>query len=162
MSGTAQVRVERSVVVARPDWEVFTFVADAENDVLWRPRAIYVRKTYQGPMGLGATYWYVSHRRCGRRTGILRVVAYETDSHVAYEGSFDGGVQPRDSYRFERVDGGTRITATYAPRLSGLSRLFASYTFMRIGRDLVDDLARLKRLLDDPARGDALVDAIRR
>ena len=162
MSDTAQVRVERSVVVTRPDWEVFTFVADAENDVLWRARSLYVRKAYQGPMGLGATYWYVSHRRWGRRTGILRVVAYEPDSHVAYEGSFDGGVQPRDSYRFECVDGGTRITATYAPRLSGLSRLFAAYTFMRIGRDLGDDLAQLKRLLSNPAQGDALVDAIRR
>ena len=157
-----QVTVSRSVLIRRPDWEVFTFVADAENDVLWRPRALYVRKTYEGGMGLGATYWYVSRTLMGRKTGILRVVAYEPDTRVAYEGSFAGGVQPRDAYAFERADGGTRVTATYAPRLSGLSRLFASYTFMRIGRELVDDLARLKRLLEDPARGEALVAAIRR
>ena len=162
MPDDTRVRAERSVVVARPDWEVFTFVADAENDVLWRLRAVYVRKTYQGPMGLGATYWYVSHRLCGRRTGILRVVAYETDRHVAYEGSFDGGLQPHDSYRFEPVDGGTRITATYAPPLSGLSRLFSAYAFMRLRRELAEDLGRLKRLLEDPARGTALVDAIQR
>ena len=93
------LRVERSVFIARPDWEVFTFVADAENEVLWRPKVLHVRKTYAGPMGLGAAYWCVVKGLLGRRTGIIRVTAYEPDRFVAFSGSFDGGAQPTDFYR---------------------------------------------------------------
>ena len=155
------LNVEHSVVIERPDWEVFTFIANAENEVLWRPRALYVRKTYYGPMGLGATYWYVAKRLCGRTTGIIRVSEYEPDRAVTYDGSFEGGMQPQDGYRLETADRGTRLSATYQPRLTGARRLLASHVFVRVKRDMADDLSRLKRLLEDPARDAAVYDSIR-
>lgn len=155
------IKVEHSVVIERPDWEVFTFIANAENEVLWRPRALYVRKTYYGPMGPGATYWYVARRFLGRTTGIIRVIEYEPDRAVTYQGSFEGGVQPEDAYRLEPVPEGTRVTATSQPRLSGLRRLFASHVALRAKAELADDLARLKRLLEDPAKDAAVYDSIR-
>ena len=155
------LKVEHSVLIERPDWEVFTFIANAENEVLWRSRALYVRKTYDGPMGLGATYWYVVKKLFGRSTGIIRVAEYEPDRAVTYFGSFEGGIQPQDGYRLEPADGSTRLIATYQPRLSGLRRLFASHVFLRVKRGMADDLARLKRLLEDRARDAAVYDSIR-
>ncbi len=155
------VRVEQRVVIARPAWEVFTFVANAENEVLWRPRALYVRKTYDGPMGLDATYWYVARRFAGRSTGLLRVTAYEPDTLVTFAGSFDGGRQPTDTYGIDTVAPGTRVAAIRELRVGRMGRLFRPQLFFNMSKEAHDDLGRLKRLLEDPARIAAPFDALR-
>lgn len=155
------ITVRGAVVVRRPAWEVFTFIADAENEVLWRPRTLYVRKAYRGSLGLGATYWYVGRRFLGRTTGIIRVTEYEPDKAVTYEGSVEGSVQPEDRYVLEPTEGGTLLAATYQPRLSGLHRLFSSHVFMQLKREMSDSLTRLKRLLEDPAKDADLYGSIR-
>ncbi|MDE2765870.1 MAG: SRPBCC family protein [Chloroflexota bacterium] len=155
------LRVERSVSIARPDWEVFTFLADAENEVLWRPKVLHVRKTYAGPMGLGAAYWRVDKGLLGRKTGIVRVTAYEADRAVTFAGSFDGGAQPTDEYRVTPTPDGaeTRVDAAYETPLGHLGALAAGHLSVKRARELADNLARLKRLLEDPARTDAIMDA---
>ena len=153
------LRVERSVSIARPDWEVFTFLADAENDVLWRPKVLHVRKTYAGPMGLGAAYWRVDKGLLGRKTGIVRVTAYEPDRVVAFSGSFDGGAQPTDAYQVTPDGAGTRVDAAHETPLGRLGALAAGHLSVKRTRELTDNLARLKRLLEDPARTEAIIDA---
>ena len=153
------LRVERSVVVARPDWEVFTFLANAENEVLWRPNVLHVRKTYAGPMGLGAAYWCVLKGILGRKTGIIRVIAYEPDRLVVFSGSFEGGWQPTDAYRVSPAGAGARVHAVREAPLGRVGALFAGHLSVKRARELADNLARLKRLLEDPARTDAIIDA---
>ncbi len=153
------LRVERSVLIARPDWEVFTFLADAENEVLWRPHVLHVRKTHAGPMGMGAAYWCVAKGLLGRKTGIIRVTAYEPDRLVAFSGSFDGGAQPTDAYRVTPEGVGVRVHAAHETPLGRLGALAVGHISVKRARELADNLARLKRLLEDPARTDAIIDA---
>ena len=152
------LRVERSATIARPDWEVFTFLADAENEVLWRPNVLYVRKTYTGPMGLGAAYWCVVKGLLGRKTGIIRVTGYEPDRLVTFSGSFDGGAQPTDAYRVTPDGAGARVDAARETPLGRLGALFAGHLSIKRTREVADNLARLKRLLEDPARTEAIFD----
>jgi carbon monoxide dehydrogenase subunit G len=53
ISETASVRVERPAEVV---WDYFT---DVSNDPEWNPSAIKVRRTSDGPLGVGATFHVV-------------------------------------------------------------------------------------------------------
>jgi uncharacterized protein YndB with AHSA1/START domain len=49
-------RFEGTVVIDRPIEEVFAFVADGENDPKFSPRVLEIRKTTDGPPGVGTVY----------------------------------------------------------------------------------------------------------
>jgi carbon monoxide dehydrogenase subunit G len=49
-------RFEATTVVARPIEEVFTFLANGENDVKFSPRVQEIRKTTDGPIGVGTRF----------------------------------------------------------------------------------------------------------
>jgi hypothetical protein len=49
-------RFEGAVVIERPIEEVFAFVADGENDLKFSPRVLEMRKSTDGPIGVGTVY----------------------------------------------------------------------------------------------------------
>ncbi len=49
-------RFESTIVIDRPIEEVFAFLADGENDKKFSPRVLEIRKTTDGPPGLGTVY----------------------------------------------------------------------------------------------------------
>jgi carbon monoxide dehydrogenase subunit G len=49
-------RFEGTTVVARPIEEVFAFLANGENDVKFSPRVQEIRKTTDGPIGVGTRF----------------------------------------------------------------------------------------------------------
>ena len=46
-----------TITIARPVGDVFAFLADAENDKLWRPGVVEIART--GGQGVGTTYHQV-------------------------------------------------------------------------------------------------------
>lgn len=159
----ATALVEHEVTISRPDWEVFTFLANPENDVLWRPATLLVRRTNEGPLGLGGRYWYVVHGfPFGRSTGLVSVTTYVPDRHVEFAGSFDSGVQSRMSYELQAVPYGTRVAAVVEPAERGLRRFLRLTVRVGLGHRIRSDLQRLKRLLEDPARDARVWTSLRR
>ena len=145
------ISVERSVVIDRPDWATFTFLASPENDMRWRQEVLSVRRNDDGALGPGATYWYVMRVfPLGKVSGILKVVEYEPDRKLSFQGNFQGTFQPAVSYTLLPVDGGTKVTAVITPRLEGLGRLFGPLVRRSMGRNATADLAQLKELLERP------------
>ncbi len=143
------IRVERSVVINRPDWAIFTFLASPENDVAWREQVRSVRRNDDGALGPGASYWCVMRVfPLGKLSGIMKVVEYEPDRRLSFQGNFDGTFQPTASYALEPVEGGTSVTAVMESRLEGLGRLFGSLVGWATRRSATADLARLKELLE--------------
>ena len=49
-------RFEGTAVIDRPIDEVFAFLADGENDPKFSPRVLEIRKTTDGPSGVGTVY----------------------------------------------------------------------------------------------------------
>jgi len=49
-------RFEGTAVVDRPIEEVFAFLADGENDPKFSPRVLEIKKTTDGPSGVGTVY----------------------------------------------------------------------------------------------------------
>ena len=74
---------ENSIVVKRGRPEVFAFVADHENDKVWRPGVLDIERA--SGEGRGAVYRQGIKGPLGRRIPAdFEVTAYEKDSHVAF------------------------------------------------------------------------------
>ena len=54
-----------TITIARPAGDVFAFLADAENDKLWRPGVVEIART--GGQGVGTTYHQVVSGRRGTK-----------------------------------------------------------------------------------------------
>jgi len=136
---------ENSIVVNRPRSEVFTFVANHENDKKWRPGVLDLERA--SGEGHGAVYRQGVKGPFGRRTPAdFEVTAYEEGSHIAFR-TLGGPVQPEGVYRFEDTDGGTRVTFSLSAHLRGPQKLMAPMVSKSMSSQ-VGALANLKRVLE--------------
>jgi carbon monoxide dehydrogenase subunit G len=136
---------ENSIVIEKPRSEVFAFVANHENDKLWRPGVLDIERA--SGEGRGAIYRQGVKGPMGRRIPAdIEVTAYEEGSHVAFR-TLGGPVQPEGSYRFEDVDGGTRVTFSLNAKLSGAQKLMSPMV-QRSMSSTVGALENLKRVLE--------------
>jgi uncharacterized protein YndB with AHSA1/START domain len=141
-------RLEESVVIERPIEEVFLVAGDPENDPRWAPTVTEVRKTSDGPLGLGTTYEHVI-RLLGRRIEIsFEVTDYEPNRALEigrFSGPFRGAVGRRT---LEPVERGTRVTFA-AQGTSGLFfNLLEPLVVAAIRRQFTRSVVRLKHVLE--------------
>jgi uncharacterized protein YndB with AHSA1/START domain len=52
----SMARIEITLVINRPIEEVFAFVSNSENLRRWRSTSLEVKKTSEGPLGVGGTF----------------------------------------------------------------------------------------------------------
>jgi uncharacterized protein YndB with AHSA1/START domain len=114
-------QANRTIVIARPQPEVFAFFADAENDPQWRPGVKQIKR--DGPLAVGARYTQRISGPGGRSIPAdVEVTAYEPDVKVAFHG-VAGPVRPEGSYTFATVEGGTSVTFSLTAELAGIKKL---------------------------------------
>jgi uncharacterized protein YndB with AHSA1/START domain len=149
-SGDA-VTVERSVRIARPADEVFSFVADARNDPQWCPKVRSVE--LEAGLGEGARYSVVHKPVPGRpeRKMQMTCTAYEKPSRIEWREE-DGVDVFTVTYAIEALGDRSRLTQTSVGQL-GSSRLLRPLYRRGIGRDLEKQLEELKRLLETRPAG---------
>src|SRR5438034_10735794 len=136
---------ENSIVIDRPRSDVFSFVADHENDQKWRPGVVDVKRA--SGEGLGAVYTQGVQGPMGKRIDAdFEVTAYQPDTLLAFR-TLAGPVRPEGSYRFEDADGGTRVTFSLNATLRGPQKLMTPMVAKSM-RSQVDALANLKRVLE--------------
>jgi len=136
---------ENSIVVNKPRSEVFSFVANHENDPKWRPGVLDIARA--AGEGQGAVYRQGVKGPMGHRISAdFEVTAYEENSHIAFR-TLGGPVQPEGAYRFEDADDGTRVTFSLSANLRGPQKLMAPMVAGSI-RSQVAALENLKRVLE--------------
>jgi carbon monoxide dehydrogenase subunit G len=136
---------ENSIVISRARPEVFAFVAEHENDKVWRPGVLDLERA--SGEGRGAVYRQGVKGPMGRRIPAdFEITAYEKDSHIAFR-TLGGPVQPEGSYRFEDADGGTRVTFALNANLRGAQKLMAPMV-QRSMSSQVGALENLKQILE--------------
>jgi len=147
-------RIEASVVINRPVEEVFEFVTNPKNDLLWQLGVLESEQTSEGPMGVGTTLRSVSQFMGRRMEGTGEVIGYKANKKITSKGA-SGPMSVETSYTFEPVEGGTRLsfvgegeTGGFVKRLFGL----ADSIVVRMGqRGMETDLANLKDILEAEA-----------
>jgi len=147
-------RIEASVVINRPVEEVFEFVTNPKNDLLWQSGVLESEQTSEGPMGVGTTLRSASQFVGRRMEGTAEVTEYEPNRKIKYKGT-SGPMTVEPSYSFEPVEGGTRVsfvgegeTGGFVKRLFGLAD---SIVVRMAQRGMETDFANLKDILEAQA-----------
>ena len=140
-------KIERSVVIDRPVEEVWEFVHDTTKDALWQTTLVESEKLTDGPTRVGTKVREVCLFLGVRVELAWEVTEFEPTTRSALRG-ISGPVPLAGGYRFDPVDGGTRLTVTGELDAHGLFKL-AEPVFARItARELEANLGHLKDLLE--------------
>jgi carbon monoxide dehydrogenase subunit G len=144
------MRVREVVEVGRPLPEVFAYLADMSNSASWDPGIAAAKRLGDAPVAVGTEFDLVALFR-GRPVPMrYRLVEYEQDRRVAFEGE---GAKARstDEIVVEPAGDGTRVVYDADLRMKGAYRILEPFlrgTFRRIGKEA---LAGLKSTLGGPA-----------
>ena len=140
--------IEHSVVINRPVQEVFAFIANVENNAQWQSGVLEVRKTSQGPVGVGSTGIEV-RRFMGRRMEVtFEVTEYEENTKFGFKIT-SGPIMPMTGAdMFEAAEGGTKLTRVIEAEPGRFFRM-AELILARMARRQAEaDMANLKDLLE--------------
>ena len=145
-------RFQQSVVINRPLEQVSAFVSDLENDPQWTPGAV-MRRTSQGPLGIGTTFQQ-HDRFLGRRMDLsLEVTDYEPPRKIGLK-TISGQLSFGGTRMFEPLGvAATRVTFVGEGHASGVLKLAEPLLAAAGERRLRTQLGNLKRLLESRAQG---------
>jgi len=146
------IRVEKSIDIGRPVEDVFAYVADQTNAPRWQRGLLEVRRTTEGPIGVGTRHTG-ARRFMGRRLELSNeYTRYEPNKLVAFK--FAGTMGGQGSYVVEPA--GTnraRLTVLTEMQAPGLFRLAEPLMAAILRRDVEANLGTLKNLLGAEAEG---------
>ena len=149
------MRMEKSVVIARPVEDVWTFMTNLDNFRRVSLSGSEFRQSSPGPLGVGATVQ--SHRlvlgRLDIRLQAFTVTEYEPNRTFAMNLRIGLARQP-GTHRFtlEPIREGTRVTRSIEMDLRSGLRPFQAILARGLGLAWRRELARLKRLVEVGAK----------
>ena len=142
--------VELSIVINKPTEEVFTYLANLENDLKWRREWVEAKNTSESPLGLGTTFLLVGELLGRRMETVYETIEYEPNRMSAWK-AVSGPLPLTFRRTFERIDGGTRVTMRYEAEVRGFFKLVKPLV-MSIGkRQLEGDFPKLNELMEGHA-----------
>jgi uncharacterized protein YndB with AHSA1/START domain len=126
--------IERTVTVARPQAEVFAYLADFTTTMEWDPGTLETTRE-SGDGGVGTTYRNVS-RFMGRQTELAYVVTEHQSPELLRLRGENRTVVVRDTMTLTRTGGATTISYRAEFEFKGWARLvspFAAPALRRLG-----------------------------
>jgi hypothetical protein len=151
----ATTHVERTIVIERPQAEVFAVLNSFQRFNQWSPWAEYdpdAVYTFEGPShGVGARMSWVGNRSVGSGSQTIREsIPY---SHIVVALEFNGDASTA-SYALAPDGEATRLTWSFESEhgFNPLSRWMGLLFEKMIGSDYEDGLAKLKSLLESESR----------
>ena len=142
------MKLEHSVVIARPVNDVFDLVGNPDNDPEWGSLIIKSEQTPPGPVGAGSTFQQTASFMGGSVTTVIEVTDYEPGRLLRYTATEPIALQ--HSRIFEEAPEGTRLTFVIDMQPRGKFLLAGSILKQIAGRQLKEDLDEIKSLLEAP------------
>jgi uncharacterized membrane protein len=142
------IDVVTHLAVDRPAGDVFAFISDQLNGPHWQRGLHEVRRTTDGPIGVGSEHVFV-RRFAGRQIESRnRFVEFEPGRFVAFEIP-DGAMTGRASYLVEPMGvDRSHVTSTMRFNIGGWMRIAEPLLARVLERDSRRDEQTLKRLLE--------------
>jgi uncharacterized protein YndB with AHSA1/START domain len=134
------IKQEKSIVIRRPIEEVFDYVSDQRNTPQWQSGLVEVRRTTEGPLGVGTKHTFVRNFMGRKMEASNEYVAYEPNKLITFK-TTSGPVRLEASYLFEPTAEGTKVTGRIEMEAAGVAQA------AHLGLELVD-----------PPRGDDQVE----
>jgi uncharacterized membrane protein len=140
-------KIEMSIVINRPLEEVFAFMGNFENNPKWQSSSVEVKKISEGPVGVGTAYQAVI-TILGRRINSEQVITEYQPNRLVARKSTSGPFPFETQVRFERAEGGTRVTGDINGEPRGFFKMADPLLERAIKRQFDSDLANLKDMME--------------
>lgn len=140
------MRVERTIMIARPPADVFRYVADVRNDPTWHTDVLEVRSS-SDVVGVGTVFDVKVKPSMGVSEGTMTVSRFEPGELVEFRGRM-GRMEPTVTNICEPDKEGTRVTRRVEIEPPGMMRAMTPLMKRMIGKSNEGFLANLKRLLE--------------
>lgn len=144
----AGYKAEVSIWIDRPPTEVFQFIANYNNDTLWRRGVARMSQSPLSETGVG-TITHEEMEFLGRRyITIAQITDFEPDKRL--EWSSIEATTPVSGWREVAAEGhGARFTQVVVADLQGFYRWFAPLMVAMFKKQISQDMARLKQILEE-------------
>jgi uncharacterized protein YndB with AHSA1/START domain len=135
-------RFEATVKIDRPIEGVFDFLADGENDPKFSPRVLEIRKTTDGPPGVGTVYASTVKDAGMKTKREFELTEFERPARIRWaERSKNLITASEGGYDLAPDGDGTRVTIHNVLEGHGLGKLLAPLA-VRAARKGADDFGR--------------------
>jgi uncharacterized protein YndB with AHSA1/START domain len=135
-------RFESTVVIDRPIEEVFDFLADGENDPKFSPRVLEIKKTTDGPPGVGTIYASTVKDAGMTTQREFKITEFERPTRIRWaEVSKNLVMAPEGGYDLAPEGSGTRLTVYNVLEGRGPGKLIAPLA-LRAARRGADDFGK--------------------
>jgi len=119
-------RFEATVVIDRPIEQVFSFLADGENDPKFSPRVQEIRQTTDGPPGVGTVFASVVKDAGMKTKREFELTAFDAPTRIRWrERSKNLVTVPEGGYDLSPAGEGTELTVFNQMEGHGLGVLIA-------------------------------------
>jgi carbon monoxide dehydrogenase subunit G len=143
-------RADDSVVVERPPEEVFAYLSDPATFPEWQASVLESKQESPGAITSGTRIREVSKFLGRRMETILEVTAYEPGRQFSLK--VVSGPIPFDvRQNLQPVEGGTKIDVVIEGEPGGFFKLAEPLVVRAVGRELANNLATLKDILESRA-----------
>ena len=139
-----------SAVIGRPIQEVFAFLADGTNDPKFSPRVQEIRKTTDGPIGVG-TVFESSVKDAGMKTSRkFELTVFEAPIRIRWtERSTNAVTVPEGGYDLEAVgDAQTKVTIHNRLEGHGFGKLIVGFAAKAAEKDAPAFAQRIKAAIE--------------
>jgi uncharacterized protein YndB with AHSA1/START domain len=141
------LKIETSNVINRPVEEVFAAASNPEDGPKWSPGLVEVKKTSEGPIGVGSTYRLVRMFLGQRIEGDVELTEYEPNQKFTQDSkSRPFPVEAR--WTFDAVEGGTQVSVVLQAEPGGFFKLAEPLLRSFTKRTMETELASLKDLTE--------------
>ena len=135
-------RFEATVKIDRPIEEVFDFLADGQNDPKFSPRVLEIRKTTDGPPGVGTVYASTVKDAGMKTKREFELTEFERPTRIRWaERSKNLITASEGGYDLAPDGDGTRVTIHNVLEGHGPGKLLAPLA-LRAARKGADDFGR--------------------
>ena len=135
-------RFEATVVIDRPIDEVFAFLANGENDPKFSPRVLEIKKTTDGPPGVGTTFVSTVRDAGMKSNREFKLTEFEAPTRIRWaEQSKNLVTAAEGGYDLAREGSGTRVSIYNVLEGHGLGKLIAPLA-LRSARKGADDFGK--------------------
>jgi carbon monoxide dehydrogenase subunit G len=138
-----------TVVIDRPIEEVFTFLANGENDPKFSPRVLEIAKTTDGPPGVGTVYASTVKDAGMKTKREFRLTEFEPPTQIRWAETSQNLVTASEGGYDLAPDGdGTRITLYNVLEGHGLGKLIAPLAVRAARKDADAFAQRIKAAVE--------------
>ena len=142
-------RFEATVMIERPIEEVFAFLADGENDPKFSPRVIEIKRTADGPTGVGTVYASTVKDAGMKTKREFEITEFDAPTRIRWAERSKNLVQaPEGGYDLAPAGTGTELTVYNVLEGHGFGKLIEGLALRAARKDADAFAQRVKAAVE--------------